>query len=554
MASQRHITNKPSGAALSEPLKGYRIKICGEYKDKNHTHTSLKELINKKGGDTHQNLKSDTNYIFATETAFKSSSKVITNAIENGLTIIDTSWLIKAGCKRSELHKYYLHPPSQKHSGTIEDSYGTKVERKLPHGAREEDLEYIKSRDNHAMKKDKHIKGTGYKAVVTHKPNGILKKPVYKTPGHDIARHVGFINNEKLFLAPPVPTLPEPVRKVMKLIFNQTNAANVKDGYKKSWPSCEGGISKSSLGWQEEKNLEAGFKCLLKVRDCIYQDDQKGISFQNGCYNSVIPSGHRGGNPLINDMERLNKEWERLRNSMYLPERQLQDLNLKEMAPLDKDSEEFKYLQRYLNVSGGATYKLENIFRIERKGEHEKFQEYVSDLQNENRRLLWHGSPVANYSRIMSKGLEIGPDEVTISGYNFGRGVYLFEMSSQAANYCDYKASQGEALLLLCEAALGYPFNKITKPSDSDVTDIDDTTCSDSDVLEKKPKTTCCQGKNAFKRFTKPESLRGVKIPNTKFEPEPTKVQDALLDYNVFICGKVAQVKLRYLVHVRIPT
>ncbi|KAK7583176.1 hypothetical protein V3481_012470 [Fusarium oxysporum f. sp. vasinfectum] len=323
------------------------------------------------------------------------------------------------------------------------------------------------------------------------------------------------------------------------------NAADVKHGYRKDWSSNESDVSRLSFDWQNDLNLQAGFKYLIELQDYISKDNKKSIGYYNTLYHSVIRPGRRGNSPLIDNMKVLEEEWERLCNAMRLPERQFQDLNLKEMAPLDDDSEEFRYLQSYLNVSGGATYKLKNIFRIERKDERENFQKYVSSLRNPNRRLLWHGSPVANYNRIMSKGLESGPDEVTISDYNFGKGVYLFEMSSQAASYCDYKASQGEALLLLCEAALGYPFNKVTKPSDSAGTDV-------------KPDTTCCQGKNAFKRFTKDgqkhENLKGIKIPNTNFGPKPTKVQDALLDYNVFICGKVAQVKLRYLVHVKIST
>ncbi|ENH66047.1 Poly [ADP-ribose] polymerase 2 [Fusarium oxysporum f. sp. cubense race 1] len=203
------------------------------------------------------------------------------------------------------------------------------------------------------------------------------------------------------------------------------------------------------------------------------------------------------------------------------------------MAPLDDDSEEFKYIKSYLNVSGGATHELKKVFRIEREGEGERFETYISPLEHPIRRLLWHGSPVANYGRIISEGLQIGPNEVTVSDYNFGKGIYLFEMSSQATSYCDYEASEGEALLLLCEAALGYPLKKVTKASESAGNDTE----TDS---------TCCQGRNAFKRFTegskKHENLKGIKIPDTDFGPKPTKVQEALLDYNMFICRIVYSV------------
>ncbi|KAF9768852.1 hypothetical protein IL306_013795, partial [Fusarium sp. DS 682] len=237
-------------------------------------------------------------------------------------------------------------------------------------------------------------------------------------------------------------------------------------------------------------------------------------------------------------MKILGEEWERLSNAVLLPDRQFRDLKLKEMAPLDPDGEEFEHLKSYLNVSGGATHELKEIFRIERQDESERFNTYTSPMRNPLRRLLWHGSPVRKYGRILSEGLQIGHDEVRISDYSFGKGICLFEMSSQAANYCDYKASEGEALLLLCEAALGYPFKKVHKASDSVGTD-------------KEADSTCCQGKNAFERFIEGskvhQNLKGIKIPNTNFGPKPTSFQDALLDYNVFICRKIEQVKLRYL-------
>lgn len=43
----------------------------------------------------------------------------------------------------------------------------------------------------------------------------------------------------------------------------------------------------------------------------------------------------------------------------------------------------------------------------------------------------------------------------------FGKGVYLADMASKSANYCCSSISNGHALLLLCEAELGDPMQKL---------------------------------------------------------------------------------------------
>ncbi len=52
-----------------------------------------------------------------------------------------------------------------------------------------------------------------------------------------------------------------------------------------------------------------------------------------------------------------------------------------------------------------------------------------------------------------------------MSGYMFGKGVYLADMSSKSANYCCAYLSNRTALLLLCEAELGNPMQKLINSS-----------------------------------------------------------------------------------------
>lgn len=66
---------------------------------------------------------------------------------------------------------------------------------------------------------------------------------------------------------------------------------------------------------------------------------------------------------------------------------------------------------------------------------------------------------------ILSQGLRIAPPEAPVSGYMFGKGIYLADMSSKSANYCASYDSGGTALLLLCEAELGNPMHQLTDAS-----------------------------------------------------------------------------------------
>ena len=105
------------------------------------------------------------------------------------------------------------------------------------------------------------------------------------------------------------------------------------------------------------------------------------------------------------------------------------------------------------------TRQVQEIFRVERTGENERFR----DVENSDRRLLWHGSRTTNFAGILSQGLRIAPPEAPVSGYMFGKGVYLADISTKSANYCHPWDSDDTGLLLLCEAELGKPMLELTQ-------------------------------------------------------------------------------------------
>ncbi|GJJ13086.1 hypothetical protein Clacol_007336 [Clathrus columnatus] len=143
-----------------------------------------------------------------------------------------------------------------------------------------------------------------------------------------------------------------------------------------------------------------------------------------------------------------------------------QSLGLSFMDPVARGSKEFDVLQAYVHDTHGNTHSwykvnVQHIFRVGRDNEVQAFREAGYDkLETGQRLLLWHGSRSTNFAGILKQGLRIAPPEAPVSGYMFGKGVYLADMMSKSANYCYPQLSNGTGLLLLCEAAVK-PFNEL---------------------------------------------------------------------------------------------
>jgi hypothetical protein len=291
---------------------------------------------------------------------------------------------------------------------------------------------------------------------------------------------------------PPKSTLLPAVQELVQLIFNKSNFDNTMAALKYDANKLPlGKLSKATItrGFQALKDLAAVIDDNSIAQDLYGKAFNAAIEDLSNSYYSVIPHAFgRNRPPVIYDVEAVKREIELLEslsgmkdaallmkmdkisdNPIHPLDSQYQALKMREMTPLDPASGEFTQLQNYLVESRGDThghqYTVESIFRIEREGEFGRFDDSVFGKMGQNRRLLWHGSRCTNFGGILSQGLRIAPPEAPVSGYMFGKGIYLADMASKSANYCCSYMSNGVALLLLCEAELGSPMQELVDAS-----------------------------------------------------------------------------------------
>jgi poly [ADP-ribose] polymerase len=102
-------------------------------------------------------------------------------------------------------------------------------------------------------------------------------------------------------------------------------------------------------------------------------------------------------------------------------------------------------------------FSVTNIFEVTRPNEHLKF---AGSIQNQ--RLLYHGSRVANFLGILSRGL-LPPKYVTdLLGANvrsdigsLGAGIYFADNATLSLGYCRPDAEDSHVYICVCEVALG---------------------------------------------------------------------------------------------------
>ena len=112
-----------------------------------------------------------------------------------------------------------------------------------------------------------------------------------------------------------------------------------------------------------------------------------------------------------------------------------------------RSTPDYKLLEEYFENTKGSFQKVKvgDIYEVNRQSETTNYRKEIG-----NDMLLWHGSRITNFVGILSQGLRIAPPEAPVSGYLFGKGIYLADLAEKSIHYCRSHGSQ-KALILLIE-------------------------------------------------------------------------------------------------------
>ncbi|KAI9298746.1 PARP-domain-containing protein [Neoconidiobolus thromboides FSU 785] len=201
------------------------------------------------------------------------------------------------------------------------------------------------------------------------------------------------------------------------------------------------------------------------------------------------------------------------------------------IKPLDKKGKEFELIKDYY---GYYDLNVEDAFELVRSGENENFKEFES---LHNRKLLWHGSRMSNFVGILSQGLRIAPPEAPASGYAFGKGVYFADIVSKSAGYCCSFLSNNEALMLLCEVALGDEL-KLKSPN-----------CNAAENAKRNNKH-CTKGLGRLH----PDPKEDYILENNTIVPKGKPIlsnDENLISHNEYIVYNTSQIKMKYLIKIK---
>uniref|UniRef100_K3W5K5 Poly [ADP-ribose] polymerase n=1 Tax=Globisporangium ultimum (strain ATCC 200006 / CBS 805.95 / DAOM BR144) TaxID=431595 RepID=K3W5K5_GLOUD len=148
------------------------------------------------------------------------------------------------------------------------------------------------------------------------------------------------------------------------------------------------------------------------------------------------------------------------------------------LTPMVQDSKETALLTKYffngIRKHEKRTYRVSNLFRVDRQGEKARFLNFLDEnpkFKSKHSHLLWHGTRRTNLMGILSQGLRIAPPEAPHHGYAYGKGLYFADVTTKSLDYCgspylikgtsvDKNGKTVETVrtvyyILLCEVATG---------------------------------------------------------------------------------------------------
>lgn len=232
---------------------------------------------------------------------------------------------------------------------------------------------------------------------------------------------------------------------------------------------------------------------------------------------------------------------------------QFLSLGLATMDPIMRGGSEFSVLEDYVKHTHGSTHghiraSIINAFRVERTAETDAWHAagYGTEVKNGERLLLWHGSRTTNFAGILKQGLRIAPPQAPVTGYMFGKGVYFADMMSKSAGYCHPHLSGNVGVMLLCEVAAQPFYEKYDAEYDASENCLKAGKRATKGIGRTQPK----RWKDAGDALDHPE-LKGCHMPDGPCGQDDATGGKGYLQYNEYIVYNPAQIRLRYLLMVR---
>lgn len=340
---------------------------------------------------------------------------------------------------------------------------------------------------------------------------------------------------------------------------------------KRTMESLNIDTAKMPLGKIKKTMILEAFRVLKQLEEVIAsisyasEDERRQavLALTNQFYTLVPHSFGRDDPPLINNTKLLREKMELIQalgdieiaanimdtanegeedQALHPVDRKYRKLQTN-IEPVDMASPLAQVILEYIKNSQSDMHKdiklqPEAIFRVQRKGENEKYSRFNCLT---NRKYLWHGSRLSNFAGILSQGLRIAPPEAPHSGFMFGKGIYFADMASKSASYCHPQTSEGRILMLLAEVALGETW----------------------DLLQGKyvePEDLQMRGRHSTKgvgKFGPAPDKEKYLIPGRAAvcpvgEEEPTEFPEAELDHNEYIVYDPAQVLQSFIVQLKV--
>ncbi|KNC84415.1 hypothetical protein SARC_03377 [Sphaeroforma arctica JP610] len=314
-------------------------------------------------------------------------------------------------------------------------------------------------------------------------------------------------------------------------------------------------LKKLPLGVPSQQQIQRGVDVLQRISDRLAKPSKKAgesLAELSSLFYTTIPhSFGRSRPPVIDTAVKLQERFDMcdILSDMYETQQNMDKISVNQptkkivphpadqhylslkadLKPLDSNSNVYRAIQKYFDVTKSGNSQLLDVWTVDREGEGSRYKAFDA---LDNRRLLWHGTNLAVVAPILTNGLRIMPH----SGGRVGKGIYLAAENSKSRSYTSAYGSK-YACMFLAEAALGTP-HEITK---------------DDSSLRAAPAGS--DSVHAVGRMTpgswKPITLEKKQVTVPQSAPKDTKV-DSSFYQDEFLVYSESQVRTRYLITLKL--